>query len=274
MFLSVFFASATTLIGAGILGLPVVLYDISATKFFNVLAVALSGQIILVVLTVEVLNSSTKILKEKQNIQNGQDVQFDDIGLSTLATLYLPRHLQNLFSFVTFFIYITALVCFGIAGTQSVANVLENSTMTASPSLLIVIVYFLIGICTVIFFGRAVMPALTILPYCESVALFLCILLIWSLPHSVRKYSFFETETISKFTLSKFSNPFLMSSATLSGLPATICVTYNWISKTKFHKKELFFLLSLISALVFSCVLNLFWVFAVFEVSYHIPHAL
>lgn len=279
-YFSIFFASVTTLIGAGVLGLPVVVFKVRPWVFFVVYFVALVGQIGLLFCTVEVLHKTNRFLSDREGtlLKARGKLSSKNISLNSISALFLPQKLQALFSVLTFLIYAAMLVCFGLAGTQSLAFFLEKSSNAAESPIYIVVLYFLVALVLISAFGNVLKYILTVFPYIESLLLITATLLIWKLPEHVRNHSFldYNLPVPTSFLLSV--DPFLMASATISGLPSTISVFYKWIPNSENKISQRLFLLTLLLALLFSSSLNVLWVLTVFMVSscstpYAHPHS-
>lgn len=258
-------ASATTLIGAGILGLPVVVFNKKPWLFFAVYFVAILGQFGLILFTVQVLHTTDKVLaaNEKRKTTTSAGLTSENISLGSISVLFLSRKVHIVFLLSTFFLYITMLVCFGLGGTQAVASVIVGET-----HIQIVISYFFIAMFSIYVFGNSMQYILTILPYFESMILIAALCLIWGLPESMRNFSFFDYDITSSNRPPFVIDPFLMASATISGLPSTICVLYKWIPKpSRAKSSQRLFFITLVFALLFSTALNILWALSVFEVS-------
>lgn len=265
-YLRTFLYCVTTLVGAGILGLPVSIYKISPILFYCLLGLALIGQVLLIVLSVELFHKVNNIIEENPSEND------EDVNLESMARRFLKPWQNNVFKASNLFLFLSILVIYGLGGVQAMYDCIVHSSEKATSPFSFTAVYYMIALLILYFFRKQVKEnLLTVLPLIECSALTISILLVlWGLPEDTRRYSFSGNTRLSSSPFSASINPFLMCFATLGGLPGTMPFAYKEMMRgvSRTRQREKYFLYCLISALVFASLLNLGWVFAVYEVTW------
>eukprot|EP00171_Calliarthron_tuberculosum_P015684 IDg15684t1 len=240
----VMLTSLATVIGSGILALPITLYETDLGSFLGFFTLALLGQVAVVYVMVELMQhaslraraeaaeSAARTIDETDD----DDTSVAGISLYTLARYYLPTAtLRTLFYIATFMSLIAILVSYGLAGPQAVYQTISPSAINKSPPLYIFALYWLAGTIAVLVFLDVLLPVFGSFTVLKGALFAAVIVIVCVLPQSARPISvasLFGPVSIAKGSmLSRWAAPFLMSCVALGGLPNTLCVTYALLPK-------------------------------------------
>lgn len=283
----VMLTSLATVIGSGILALPITLYETDMGSFLGFFTLALLGQMGVVLVMVELLQQASVRARAEASAKaaaraiasedDGDDGEPEEISLYTLARYYLPTStLRALFYVATFMCLIAVIVSYGLAGPQAVYQTISPSAINKSPPLIIFALYWLAGTVAVVVFLDFFLPVFGSFTVLKG-ALFAAVIVIVSvLPQSARPISVASLFGPVKFAkgpmLSRWAAPFLMSCVALGGLPNTLCVTYSLLPPRPTASNISRFRNAVLLALIICYVLNVGWVFTVLQVCYPVHH--
>eukprot|EP01147_Barroeca_monosierra_P008594 gene8594-7772_t len=254
-----FFVSIATILGTGILALPVKLYQCGFAPFVVTFSFALIAQVGVVCLMVEVLQRAS------QFATTHADGRKDSPSLHSLASLYLTGALRHIFNvsamvhFVSLLIgYVLAWskafcqVCFAynfqthIALFQSSATEIQIVGCTDS----VVITPFVIVFSTaLVLLNRQLQPLVTTLTFIKCVMLIVMVVVVG--------YIGSEAAITPSSSWAYMGSPFLIGTIALGGVVNVMPVLYEQIPKTK--TAILHFRTSVTAGVVVCWTLNVLW---------------
>ena len=251
-----------TIIGGGVLALPVSLHETSLTTFLLLFTLSLIGQIAVVTATVDLL--------ERANISEYGEANPKESTMSmySLSAKYLPTFLQGFFNVMSLVLLMAMLSEYGLAGPKAAWEMVSKGEV---PKIIFVL-YWILGASTAVFFMQTILPILTGLTVVKGSLFVLVILIVQVIPKSntISWEQLFEPVMHihdNKSALSRAASPFLVSCVALGGLPFTITVTYKQFLPNRPTEKQVNnFRNANILALVLCYVINIFWVFSIFQV--------
>lgn len=265
--------SIATIIGSGILALPITLYETGLRVFLAFFTLALIAQFAIVVAMVELLQHAAVRMRAEtaQNLESDVNDAEEHVSLYMLSRYYLPtQFLRAIFHGATVMCFVAILVSYGLAGPQAVNQMLSPTESTAPPPLYFFAIYWLVGTGAVVFFLQILLPVFGSFTVVKGTLFGAVIVIVAMLPQSARPISISSLfDPVSFATGSVFvraAAPFLMSSVALGGLPNTLCVTYALLPTTPTTAQILRFRNAVFLALFICYVLNIGWVFTVLQV--------
>ncbi len=259
--------AVATIIGGGVLALPVSLYQTSLTTFFILFTFSLLGQIAVVTATTDLL--------ERANISEygSGNPKESKISMYSLSAKYLPEFLQGFFNLMSLVLLMSMLSEYGLAGPKAAWEMVSDEE---APSIIFVL-YWILGASTAVFFMQAILPILTGLTVVKGSLFILVILIVQFIPKAstVSWDKMFAPVYISNETssaLTRAASPFLVSCVALGGLPFTIMVTYKqFLPYNPTENQIRNYRNANILALIVCYVINIFWVISIFQVQFYHP---
>lgn len=266
--------SIATVIGSGILALPVTLYNTSVPVFIAFFTLALCSQMAVVYAIVELLQRArhTQFLRSPfaddriKSQQHSVHPSWADVSLYALARLFLRTRLSRLaFHIATLFSFIATLVSYGLAGPQAVWQMIISPTSTSTPPSLLFAVYWFLGAIAVIFWVDQLLPVFGSFTVVKGALFIAVIFIVASLPNAARVASL--SDLLSNFSdWTGIPAPFLMSCVALGGLANTCPVTFNMLPPIPTPLQVRRYRAAVILALVICYLLNIGWVLAVLQI--------
>ncbi|PXF47620.1 hypothetical protein BWQ96_02599 [Gracilariopsis chorda] len=283
--------SIATVIGSGILALPVTLYNTAIPVFLILFTVTLLAQIAVIYAVVELLQrardhshtvqNTTDFLEEPHSPTPSSESdtpsspQYDsipdtpkpaDISLFTLAHLYLSSpFLRYLYYVTTILCFISMLVSYGLAGPQAVWQLLTAGPSQSHPPHALFAGYWAVGTGAVIFFVDYLLGVFGSFTVLKGVLFVGVVVIVAALPPSARVSQL--STLLSDFSgWGHAATPFLMSCVALGGLANTMPVTYRLLPQKPSARQVKRYRLSIVLAAVFCYLLNIGWVIAVLQV--------
>lgn len=254
--------AVATIIGGGVLALPVSLHETSLTTFFTLFTCSLLGQFAVVTATVDILERANI---SEYGVGNPKESK---ISMYTLAEKYLPKFLQGFFNLMSLVLLMSMLSEYGLAGPKAAWEMISDEDV---PTIIFVL-YWILGASTAVFFLQAILPILTGLTVVKGSLFVLVILIVQAIPkaNTVSWNELFKPLNSSDetgFALSRAVSPFLVSCVALGGLPFTIMVTYKqFLPRNPTEKQIKNYRNANILALILCYVINIFWVISIFQV--------
>lgn len=291
--------SVATIIGSGILALPVTLYQTTVPIFLAIFTVALVAQAATVYVTIELIQHSTHSVAtsspprspsttyeatasdtsaneededvESQPQQNDEEEQAQqraaDVSLFTLASKYLPfAVLRYIFHATSFLTFIGLLSSYALAGPQAIWQLFTRGTaLSSDPPSYAFFMFSVLGILTVIFFLDALLPFFSSLTVVKGGLFIAVVLLVMSLPSSARIHSIGDLLTEPP-KYSSVAVAFLMCTVAIGGLPVTIPVTYRLLPNSPSADQIRRYRTAVLVGLLICYILNIGWVIAILQV--------
>lgn len=285
-----------TIIGSGILALPVSLYNVSVNIFMISFTVTLFCQLGIICVFVELMQRSqhrllfnsasnqsilTTITTSTEAIntsstrgsppsQNPTDhllihESSPRVSLSSVANHYLKSTiLRSIFYFFTFLSFIALLVSYGLAGPQAVWQLINNGSISQPPPYLYVL-YWSIGTIAVVFFLDILLGVFGSFTVVKGALFISVVIIVATLPQAVRPFSL--PSLFSDFSgLRNSGSSFLIGIVALGGLPNTMPVTYALLPRNPTASQIAKYRASVVLGVVLSYFLNIGWVLAVLQV--------
>lgn len=297
--------SVATVIGSGILALPVTMYHTSIDLFLLVFTIALLAQIATVYVTIYLLqqsridepnftrigtdpasqpihnrrsqhSSSISSASSVSDIENAYDtfpasspapsVAPTELSLVTLARLYLPSaFLRFIFHVTSFLTFVSLLVSYGLAGPQAIWQLMHPPPAPPTPPLLLFFLFCFIGVFSIVFFVDYLLPFFSSLTVVKGSLFVAVVIIVAFLPQAVRIKSVPQLFS-EPIHWASAPVPFLMSTIALGGLPMTIPVTYRLLPTSPTSQQMYRYRTSIVVALIICYILNIGWVMAVLDV--------
>lgn len=267
--------SIATIIGSGILALPVTLFQTSVSPFLFLFTLSALAQIAAITVVVELIqrarvatNTSAPQLSYESIPSNSDQSshQPPDISLFTLAQLYLPNLPSRIFFYLfTYIGFIAVIISYALAGPQAFWQLVIPKSLETPPPAIVVALYWAIGSGSVVFFLERLLGLFGFLTVLKGTLFTAVVFIVAFLPPAA------HISSVPRL-LSDFSGwhhsivPFLISCVALSGLPNTMPVTFKLlpINATSSHIRN--FRTAVILAVVICYLLNVGWVLAVLQV--------
>lgn len=283
--------SIATVIGSGILALPVTLYNTAIPVFLILFTVTLFAQIAVIYAVVELLqraredshtlHNTAHFLQQPQSPKSTSESdtpsspQYDsipdtpkpkEISLFTLAHLYLSSpFLRYLYYVTTILCFISMLVSYGLAGPQAVWQLMTAGPSQSHPPHALFAGYWAVGSGAVIFFVDYLLGVFGSFTVLKGVLFVGVVAIVAALPSGARVSQL--STLLSDFSgWGHSATPFLMSCVALGGLANTIPVTYKLLPEKPSATEVKRYRFSIILAAVFCYLLNVGWVIAVLQV--------
>lgn len=277
--------SIATIIGSGILALPVTLHHTSLRVFFVVFTVVYVANVAVIYAAVELFQRTTHHLHQLQLDQhegsssaspgdtthilsptNTQRITSKNITLFAIADLYLPSHILTwLFHICTSLTFLGLLMSYGLAGPQALWQILRPPPPPSFPPLIFFFLYCLTGVIAVIFFMNVLLPLFSTLTVLKGLLFIAVVLIVGVLPPSTRVASFRDLLYENSSLLSAVE-PFLVAIVALGGLSNTMPVTYALLPEQPNRRQIAHFRGSVIAGLTTCYLLNIGWVIAIVQV--------
>eukprot|EP00177_Eucheuma_denticulatum_P004657 GFKZ01008470.1.p1 GENE.GFKZ01008470.1~~GFKZ01008470.1.p1 ORF type:complete len:513 (+),score=45.45 GFKZ01008470.1:291-1829(+) len=284
-----------TIIGSGILALPVSLYNVSVNVFMLVFTLTLFCQLGVIYVFVELMQrsqqrlvftaGSNQVIPITNNTsaaaipsstrgsppsQNPADhlligESSPRVSLSSIANHYLRSTvLRSIFYFFTFLSFIALLVSYGLAGPQAIWQLIHNGSIAQPPPYLYVI-YWSIGTIAVVFFLDILLGVFSSFTVIKGALFISVVIIVATLPQHVRPFSL--PSLFSDFSgLRNSGSSFLIGIVALGGLPNTMPVTYALLPRNPTAAQIAKYRASVVLGVILSFLLNIGWVLAVLQV--------
>lgn len=270
--------TVATIIGSGILALPVSLYNVSLNLFLIIFTVIFFCQVSTVFVTVELMQlSQQRFLTPSLNYQSIQPlhqspdgdphqyIRKPKVSLFSIASHHLRSYfLRSIFYIFTFLSLLSVLVSYGLAGPQAIWQILHPSIITRPPVYLFYL-YWAVGTIAVIFFLDTLLAVFGALTVVKGALFVSVVMLVAAVPKAVRPFSlsslFFDFGG-----LTNMASPFLIGIVALGGIPNTLPVTFNLLPSGASKQQVSRYRTSVILGLFFCYVLNIGWVLATLQV--------
>lgn len=262
--------SIATVIGSGILALPVTLYDTPVPVFILIFTIAMLAQIAVVCTIIELLQRAREKDAAKIPATSYDSIQSIDrkpkASLFSIAEFYLPNlTLRYIYFTATFLCFITILVSYGLAGPQAVWQLLSAGAQAEAPPSFLLIAYWAVGTVAVVFFVNhllGVFGSFTVLKGALFVAV---VFIVVMLPQNSKVISI--QQLFSDYSgWAGVAAPFLMSCVALGGIANTTPVTFNLLPLNATRGQVARYRAAIVSAVIICYLLNIGWVLAVLQV--------
>ena len=262
--------SVATIIGSGILALPVTLYKTPIPIFLSLLTLALLAQIGAVYAVVELLQRArhsqftySSSAEERILQQDLRRPSWADVSLYTTANLFLKwRFTRIIFHVSTLGSMVALLVSYGLAGPQAIWQMIAGSAnITVVPTLALVM-YWALFTFAVIVYVDTLLPVFGSFTVLKGVLFIGVILIVASLPTEARVENMSHLfSDLRGWT--EVASPFLMCCVALGGLANTCPVTFNLLPAIPRQGQIRRYRGAVILALFICYLLNIGWVLAV-----------
>lgn len=262
--------SIATIIGSGILALPVTLYRTPIPVFLILFTLALVAQIGAVYAIVELLQRArhaqfvrTPFAEEALSHLPGQRPPWADVSLYSIANLFLEWRLTRaVFHVSTVATMLALLVSYGLAGPQAIWQMLAGSANVTVVPTAALVAYWALFTFAVLVYVDALLPVFGSFTVLKGVLFIAVILIVAFLPAQARVETLPHLFTDMHGWM-QMASPFLMSCVAIGGLANTCPVTFNLLPPLPKQREIRRYRLAVILALVICYLLNIAWVLAV-----------
>lgn len=270
--------TVATIIGSGILALPVSLYNVSLNLFLITFTIIFFCQVSAIFVTVELMQLSQKRLltpsldyqsihplRQPHDTHSLHLIRKPRVSLFLIARHYFRSYfLRSIFYVFTFLSFLSMLVSYGLAGPQAIWQILHPSIISRPPMFLFYL-YWAVGTIAVIFFLDALLAVFGGLTVIKGALFVSVVVLVAAVPRAARPFSI-----VSLFSgfggLSNLASPFLIGIVALGGISNTLPVTFNLLPPNASKLQVTRYRTSVILGLFFCYLLNVGWVLAVLQV--------
>lgn len=257
--------SIATVIGSGILALPVTLYNTSLPLFLTFFTLSAIAQIGVVYVIVELMqrashHNSLQTTKSTYSATHSPPAPPPKVSLFTIADLFLPTlPLRYLFFITTFLLFLTLLVSYGLAGPQALWQVVTPGASVSPPPVALFVAYWAVGTTAVLFFVDPLLPVFSSFTVVKGILFIAVVIIVSLLPESAHVASL--PNLFSSFSgWNSAAAPFLMSCVALGALSTTVPVTYNLLPTNATRKQVARYRMAIIAAVLLCYLLNVGWV--------------
>lgn len=276
--------SIATIIGSGILALPVTLHHTSLQVFLVVFTIAYVAYVGSVYAVVEVFQRITLHLSDRRAEEqaNGssssdpsspmlsstslQETSSKNITLFAIADMYLPSNILIwLFHICALLSFLGLIMSYGLAGPQALWQVLYPPPASSFPPVSMFFGYSFVGVIAVIFFMNTLLPVFSSLTILKGLLFIGVVVIVAALPQSAHVTSFKNLFLQSSSFLSGVE-PFLVAMVALGGLSNTMPVMYALLPEQPSRRQIKHFRASVLSGLTICYLLNVGWVVALIQV--------
>lgn len=263
-----FFVAVATILGTGILALPVKLYSTGFSPFMLTFTLTLIAQLGTVFLMVELLQRAsnankhqsydTKMLIKSSSTQTQEEEGSAPVALEeretpslhSLSHLYFDSVGATVFSTAAMLHFTSILISYALAWSKAFCSMVNcNSTAVIAP---MVIVFS--G--AIILFNRQIQPLVT------TMTLVKCVMLVVMI--GVVGYVGSQSATTPSSSWPSVGAPFLIGTLALGGVVNVMPVLYASIPHTR--KALLQFLVSVSSGVVACWVMNVLWAWFILQI--------
>ena len=264
--------SIATVIGSGILALPVTLYATAVPVFLFLFTVSALAQVAVVFAIVELLqrarNRPAEPLPASPTPHDAMctPTKPTSVSLYDIADLYLPnRPIRALYFLTTFGCFTAILVSYGLAGPQAVWQLLTPAGHSTTPPPAVYVVYCVAGTAAVVFFVDHLLGVFGSFTVLKGALFVVVVFIIAALPDAARVASLPALlEDASGWQTA--GAPFLLSCVALGGLANTTPVTFNLLPLNATAKQVGRYRVAILVAVLLCYLLNVAWVLAVLQV--------
>lgn len=274
--------SVATVIGSGILAMPVTLHHTSLQNFLIVFTLAFAAHVAAIYTTVELFQRTTLYMQQNPSYfdRRAPSTSSDTLALIpssnpahqatvkkmtlfTIADLYLQsRALNWLFHICTFLSFLSLLTSYGLAGPQALWQILHPPPTSSFPPLSLFFWFCVIGVIAVVFFTNVLLPVFSSLTVLKGALFIGVVIIVAALPpstHVVSLYDLFFTGSSVQSALESF----LVATVALGGLPNTMPVMYALLPERPTRQQISHFRQSVLAGLTICYLLNIGWVIAI-----------
>lgn len=292
--------SVATVIGSGILALPVTLHHTSLQLFLIIFTIAYIAHIGTTSVAVELFqrgrlrrcqlghnaylshkaaagcqgnddSTSYPYASERSPLNGGNAAGRErevsqDVTLFELADIYLPNPLlRYAFHIATPLSFLGLLVSYGLAGPQALWQITHPPPAPPTPPLLVFFLYAFVGTLAVVFFVNVLLPVFSSLTIVKGGLFIAVVIIVAALPSSTRISSL--PQLLSELpNWTSAAVPFLMSTVALGGLSNTMPVTFRLLPNQPSRLQVYRYRAAVLLGLTICYLLNIGWVIAVMQV--------
>lgn len=262
--------SIATVIGSGILALPVTLYNTPVPVFIIIFTIAMLAQIAVVCTIVELLQRARDEEADRALARSYDSIESTNrnahVSLFSIAEFYLPNSpLRYLYFTTTFLCFITILVSYGLAGPQAVWQLISAGAQTDSPPIFVLIAYWAVGTAAVVFFVNQLLGVFGSFTVLKGALFVGVVFIVAMLPENSKVLSI--QQLFSNYSgWANAAAPFLMSCVALGGVANTTPVTFNLLPLNATKAQVARYRAAIVIAVVICYLLNIGWVLAVLQV--------
>lgn len=275
--------SIATVIGSGILALPVTLYQTSVPVFLLLFTASMLAQVAVVYAIVELLQRAREAATLEatapiapHNEEPGSPSSYESISahendgrhvsLFAIADLFLPnKPVRYLYFATTFLCFISMMVSYGLAGPQAVWQLISAGPQPLAPPQYIFIAYWTIGTAAVVFFVDQLLGVFGSFTVLKG-ALFIGVVVIVALLPDTARVASLRSLFADFSGWSAAAAPFLMTCVALGGLANTTPVTFSLLPVKANRAQVGRYRAAILVAVVVCYLLNVGWVLAVLQV--------
>lgn len=266
--------TVASMLGVGILGLPVSLHAAGLPPFILLLTVSLFAQLAIIVLIVELLQRDVFTHLPNKHPIPLEDTVLDTIAdkpappsLYSLAHNFIPlRSLRIFFNFLVYFHFILILVAYGLAGPQ--AYIACIPPLSRIPFSVCSAAFVIVAAISVYLLTPALLPALSVATLVKGVLLVLLVVI------TLLRGLTIHRPTLSSWAFTKLVDPLLMGSFALNGTVHLMPVTFQLCTDSLPHDRgsiralmdRQFFAayqMAIMTGVTICYILNLLWCVAV-----------
>lgn len=273
--------SIATVIGSGILALPVTLHATCLSTFLILFTIVLISISFVVCSAVDILHitlvqrqsipttteSNTPLLADADADANNDNNDGENgVSLFEMATLYIPNmFLRVVFHVSTLMTFLSLLVSYGLAGPQAVIQLFSTTT---PPPIWLLFTYSTILLIMIILFTDILIPTFSTLTVIKGTLFITVVILVSCLPSSVKIYTLPQLLFMSSpaSSISSMIVPFLMGTVALGALPNTMPITFNLLPTNPTQKQIKKYRMAVLLGLFICYLLNVGWIIALMQV--------
>eukprot|EP01080_Neovahlkampfia_damariscottae_P007420 gene7420-11743_t len=245
---STFFLTVATVLGTGILALPVKLEKSGFYPFLSTFSVGIVAQCLVIIYMVELLQKTQAIMDSEtpssstQFIEKGPD-------LHSMGKYFLNIVFQWIFDTCVILHFVSILISYSLAGPEAYSQFFELIFHYKIPPVILIPCFVIVIVCIVVFASKLVATVITGLTFFKGSMLILMIGVVGFVGFEV------NVQFVDNWVFT--GKPFLVGTVAIGGAINTLPIIYSKMKPT-FRNINLFRLASVLGLIV-CWLLNIFW---------------
>lgn len=266
--------SIATVIGSGILALPVSLFQTSVLPFIFLFTLSALSQVAVICTAVELFQRARLAVSAPSFQPTYNSIQSDpfppyqppDVSLFTLCQLYLSTRLSRISFYVTTYIsFIALLISYGLAGPQALWQLISPQSVYTHTPALVLLSFWAIGTACVVFLLDRLLGVFGTITVLKCTLFSAVVVIVAVLPPSARISS--VSNLISDSSQWQHCTiPFLMSCVALGSVVNTMPITFKLVPLNATPANIRNYRTAVILAILLCYLLNIAWVLAMLQV--------
>ncbi|CAD5118273.1 DgyrCDS6990 [Dimorphilus gyrociliatus] len=272
IYIQCYFVTIATILGTGILGLPVTLTQSGIYPFLILFILGCVVQAILIVIFTEILQKAQIALISTHKSSRAESAplytvdedespaedEVDDLtpshvqapNLHALGNLFLPCVVRQCFDGAVYIQFIALLTSYALAGSEAFAQLIGIRFFYVIPLFVWVLTF------AIIFGLNFIQPVVSLLTLAKGILLLATVAVTFfvgtSVPHDIRN------------DYTAVGEPFLMGTVALGGVINVMPFLYNKIERNRRQVSR--FRFAIVAGLVTCTILNILWCWAVLDI--------